>query len=251
MNSCKMLDDSRFSRKSDETEIIDRPVLIEKYLSETQFFRDVDSKTRIEIFNQYDMRIEKRHKGNEMYTCCTPCDRITAVISGVVMGVQFDDAGNRSIVQIFRENDLIGLPLAAGYSTLYLNIYASEDSIVLSLPASALSDFAYAPAFPDACRRILWNVTDMQIQTSVAVKTRVSILSKRNTRDKILHYLKKEAQHCHSLELRIPFSRQELADYLFVERTALSHQLSKLKKEGYFDFSQNEFHLNPEHFSPE
>ena len=73
--------------------------------------------------------------------------------------------------------------------------------------------------------------------------TKFSHISKRSTREKLLSYLYLQSRLQGSNTFTIPFNRQELADYLFVERSAMSHELSKLRDEGLLDYHRSSFKL--------
>ena len=68
-------------------------------------------------------------------------------------------------------------------------------------------------------------------------------MGQRTTRSKIMSYLSAEAQRLGTYEFDIPFSRQQLADYLGVERSGLSTELGKMKKDGLLDCYKNHFVL--------
>jgi CRP-like cAMP-binding protein len=72
---------------------------------------------------------------------------------------------------------------------------------------------------------------------------KIEVTSKRTTREKLLAYLQIQAAAHHSPTFTIPFNRQELADYLVVDRTGLSSEISKLKKEGVIACEKNRFTL--------
>ena len=72
---------------------------------------------------------------------------------------------------------------------------------------------------------------------------RIEITGKRTTREKLLTYLSMEAKRFGRDSFDIPFDRQELADYLEVERSGLSAEIGKLKKEGVIDSQKNHFTL--------
>ena len=69
-------------------------------------------------------------------------------------------------------------------------------------------------------------------------------MGQRTTRSKIMSYLSAEAGRLGKYEFDIPFSRQQLADYLAVERSGLSAELGKMRNEGLIDFHKNRFILN-------
>lgn len=68
-------------------------------------------------------------------------------------------------------------------------------------------------------------------------------MSEKTTRDKLMAYLSDQAKQNHSDTFTIPFNRQALADYLGVERSAMSAEISKLKKGGIIDTQKSTFHL--------
>ena len=68
-------------------------------------------------------------------------------------------------------------------------------------------------------------------------------MGQRTTREKLLSYLSAEAQRCGDAEFDIPYSRQQLADYLSVERSGLSAELCRMRDEGILAFHKNHFQL--------
>ena len=78
---------------------------------------------------------------------------------------------------------------------------------------------------------------------TISFHQRIEITSKRSTREKLMTYLMLQAKKANSNSFDIPFDRQELADYLEVERSGLSAEIGKMKKEGIFENQKNHFVL--------
>ena len=78
---------------------------------------------------------------------------------------------------------------------------------------------------------------------NVVLVQKIEHLTRRSTREKLLSYLSIRARETGSGSFSIPFNRQELADYLAVDRSALSNELSKMRDEGILEFDRNEFEL--------
>lgn len=78
---------------------------------------------------------------------------------------------------------------------------------------------------------------------NLALNEKLMHLTQTSMKDKILSYLSQEAHKQQSSYIELPFNRQQLADYLNVDRSALSKELSKLKKEGVLDYHKNQFKL--------
>ena len=72
---------------------------------------------------------------------------------------------------------------------------------------------------------------------------KIEIISKRSTREKLMAYLSVQAKKANSNRFEIPFDRQELADYLEVDRSGLSAEIGKMKKEGLIDCEKNRFEI--------
>ena len=91
------------------------------------------------------------------------------------------------------------------------------------------------PRWPSSCC--------VQYTTQMCIRDRITHVSKRTTREKLLSYLSAESIRQSSLSFDIPFDRQQLADFLCVERAAMSVELSKLQREGLLVTKRNHFEL--------
>ena len=87
------------------------------------------------------------------------------------------------------------------------------------------------------------NLLRVLAQKNLFLTTKMAHLSKRTIREKVISYLSEESSRQGSLEFSIPFNRQQLADYLAAERSALSRELSRMQEEGLIAFHKNRFML--------
>ena len=92
-------------------------------------------------------------------------------------------------------------------------------------------------------KQIIKNMLKILSEKNVFLTSKIECLSKRSIRSKLLSYLSDFALKKNTNEFKIPFNRQELADFLGVDRSALSSELSKLQKEKILKFNKNEFKL--------
>ena len=72
---------------------------------------------------------------------------------------------------------------------------------------------------------------------------KLRFMSKRTTKEKLIAYLSEEAKKQQNSSFSIPFNRQQLADYLAVDRSAMSNELCKMRNEGMIEFEKNRFKL--------
>ena len=100
---------------------------------------------------------------------------------------------------------------------------------------------------PSACEhhsRIIRNLLSDLAGKNLLLNEKLTHIAQRTTRAKLMSYLSAEAQRRGAVEFDIPFSRQQLADFLAVERSGLSLELGKMKKEGLLDYHKEHFVLN-------
>ena len=187
--------------------------------------------------------IEKQYKKNEyIYHTGDPVEMIGIVISGKIQIVKEDVWGNNVILAEIVEGMLFGEAFVlSGISKIPLSVKTSETTTVLFIdkdkvmtPCSSACDFHMG---------ISKNLIRILASKNVFLTERLEHISKRTLKDKVLSYLSSEASKSESLIFEIPFNRQELADYLSADRSALSAVLSNLKNEGIIDYHKNKFKL--------
>lgn len=169
-------------------------------------------------------------------------DAVGLVLSGSVLMIQEDIWGNRNILSGAGQ----GQTFAAAYacapgSGLPVSVIAQTPVTVLFLNVSRILHVC-----PSACAhhsRILRNLLGELAVKNLRLGEKLTHMGQRTTRAKIMSYLSAQAQRLGRYEFDIPFSRQQLADYLAVERSGLSLELGKMKKDGLLDYHKNHFVL--------
>ena len=127
-----------------------------------------------------------------------------------------------------------GVPLA-------VDVTAAEETAVLLLNVDrALTGCAAACRFH---QRLVRNLVMLLAQKNRALSQKADVLAQRTTREKLLTYLSAQAEAARSDAFTVPFTRQQLADYLAVDRSAMTVELGKLAKEGVLRFEKNRFEL--------
>lgn len=157
--------------------------------------------------------------------------------------IQKDDYwGNRSILGHISVGEMFGEAYAFPQSGAMLNdVVAVEDSKVLFFDVKRILTTCSA-----ACRFHSMVVRNMFFAISEKNRNLVQKLghmSRRTTREKLISYLSEEAKKQNSSKFTIPFNRQQLADFLSVDRSAMSNELCKMRDEGLLEFDKNQFVL--------
>ena len=167
---------------------------------------------------------------------------IGIVLEGEVQVITEDELGNRSITTNLGVGQLFGHVSASKMAqNSPVSIMAVQDSQIMHLKFHKL----VAPC-PRACSfhsRVIENMMNVLAERNLMMNRKLSILSQRSMRDKLLAYLAWQSHDQGSLTFTIPFNRDELADYLCVNRSALSREISHMCDEGLIISERNRFTL--------
>ena len=173
-------------------------------------------------------------KGNPVFLEGTPARFVGIVLSGTVQVVREDYYGNRSIMTILQPGELFAEAFSfAGLETMPVSVIAIKDSKVLLLDCRRfLTPCSNSCNFHNI---LLKNMVQGMAQKNLALSQKIRYMSQKTTKEKLKAYLLDQAKQHGSNEFVIPYDRQALADYLGVERSAMSAEISKLKKSGEID----------------
>ena len=184
--------------------------------------------------------VPRRYKKGEMVLSVGDAPAVGMITSGAVQVIAEDPMGNRTIIGRMEAGDIFGEAFAcAGAERLPFSVEAAADCDVMLIDVKKI-----LVTCPTACpfhSRLIENLMSILARKNIMLGAKIRHLSRRSTRDKLLSYLSEQAREAGSRSFAIPFNRQELADYLCVDRSAMSSELSRLKAEGVLDYEKNEF----------
>ena len=167
--------------------------------------------------------------------------RFGMILRGSVLIQKPDFEGNTVILTQVTSGELFGEAFACGSVPAGVDILVQEPTEILWLDyQKILSPCSCACTFH---RMLMSNLVQLLARRNVFLTGRIEHLSKRTLREKVLSYLSEQAMLQGSHTFCIPFNRQEFADYLAADRSALSAVLSKLRQEGVLEFQKNRFTL--------
>ena len=163
-------------------------------------------------------------------------------LSGMVHIVDEDFLGNRSLIESIQPNTLFGEAYALTSAGKHLvSVVAAEDAAILEIDPGRL--FESCPNGCECHMTLMRNTACILSEKIVRLTEKLGHIVKRTTREKILSYLSGCARLAQSDSFNIPYSRQQLADYLCVDRSALSHELGRMQREGVVQYRKNHFEL--------
>ena len=173
---------------------------------------------------------------------------IALVITGNIFIYSIDYEGTKSLLKFISYGESSGTlySMLEHYNSV-IEFNAKHDSEILLINPESL--FITDKSLAEIQHKILVNMIASQRQIYFELSEHLSCLSQRNIKDKILKFLQNYCEREHSYNFKIPFSRDEMAHYLAVDRASLSRSLSELKKDGVIDFHKSEFTiLSTKHF---
>ena len=181
-------------------------------------------------------------KGQVIFREGDPATQVGMVLSGAVRLIREDYYGNRSIVAHIGPAEMFGETYAcAGVTALPISVVADENSTVLLMDCRRITTTcSSACAFHS---RIIYNLLRLVAVKNLVFDQKIQVTSKRTTREKLMAYLLNQAKLQNSNSFTIPYDRQELADYLEVDRSGLSAEISKLRREGVLESEKNRFRI--------
>lgn len=181
-------------------------------------------------------------KGSVIYHAGDSIQAFGVVLSGSVR-IESDDVwGNKSILDQIGEGQVFAETYACvPGEPLMVNVVAAEDTAVLFLNTARL---LHTCSHGCACHsRLVQNLLAVSAQKNLTLSRRIFHTSPKSIRGRLLSYLSFQAARQRRQDFHIPFNRQQLADYLGVDRSALSAELGRMQKEGLLETRKNHFLL--------
>ena len=213
--------------------------------SETQLFHGISSAETDEILQCLDAHAKRYGKGERILRIGEITENMGLVLSGSVNVEHCDVWGNHSILAHVEVGQLFAETYACiPNEPLMIDVVAVEKTEVLFLNANRL-----LTTCPHTCAHhnaVIRNLLLISAQKNLSLSRRILHTTSKSIRSRLLSYLSEQARKQGSYSFRIPFDRQQLADYLAVDRSALSNELSKMRHEGLLECTRNSFVLKEE-----
>ena len=203
-------------------------------MTSSPLFRNISPADLASLLDCLDARERAYEKGAWLLRRGEWTDRLGLVLSGTVHILREDFWGSRSIVGLAGPGEIFAESYALAGEPLEVSVLAASDARVLFLRVeTALT----------GCGQLTRNLTALLAEKNLTLTRKMRHMARRTTREKLLSYLSAQALRSGGPEFDIPMDRQQLADYLAVDRSAMSAALGKLRDEGVLEFRKNHFRL--------
>ena len=159
------------------------------------------------------------------------------VLSGSVTIETNDQWGNTTLLGMMKEGDLFAVTYALLGAPLLVDVRANEECRVLFLNVHSLT------GTDSYMTKLIRNLLNITARKNLHLSERSFINANRSIRHKVMSYLHSISLREHSDTITIPFDRQQMADYLNIDRSALSKELCAMRDKGIIEFRRNKFIL--------
>ncbi|MBQ7986670.1 MAG: Crp/Fnr family transcriptional regulator [Clostridia bacterium] len=211
-------------------------------LKKCPLFYNIDGEDIEKMLHCLGAKVDTFDKKYTIFREGDPAKYLGIVLSGEVQVTQTDYFGNRTILSNMGVSELFAEAFAAaGTTSMPVSVIASEKSEIMFIDCNHILHTC-----KNGCsfhHQLIFNLMKDLADKAVMFQQRIEIISKRTTREKLLSYLMACSKNFGTNSFVIPFDRQELADFLGVDRSGLSVEISKLKKEGVIDSHRSRFKL--------
>lgn len=211
-------------------------------LSRCALFANIKEQDLSKMLSCLGAKIVSFDKKYTIFTEGSKAAYIGILLSGSAQVEQVDYYGNRNIVSKITPSEVFGEAFAAAEAkSLPISIIANEPSEVLLIHCRHILQTCH-----NSCsfhQQLIFNLMKDLATKNIEFHQKAEIMAQRTTREKLLIYLSQESKKANCASFIIPFNRQELADYLAVDRSGLSTEIGKLQKEGVLTNKKNKFTL--------
>lgn len=211
-------------------------------LKKCPLFHQIGEENLLRMLVCLGAKVEFFDKKYTILTEGSPARHIGVVLSGSAQIVQVDYYGNRSILGNIGSSQVFAEAFAcAETQSIPVSVIANEPSEIMLIDCSHILHTCN-----NNCgfhQQLIFNLMKDLAKKTLIFHEKIEITSKRSTREKLMTYLMMYAKSTGSDSFEIPFDRQELADYLEVERSGLSSEISKLRAEGVIESDKKHFRL--------
>lgn len=219
---------------------------IDDCLIDCPLFHQIQTRDLAALLSCLSAKAHSYHKNDFIFREQDAATHVGIVLSGRVQVVQEDFWGNRVLLTQIQPGGLFAEAFScAMVKQLPVSVIAAAPSRVLLIDYRRIITTCSSSCVFHA--QLVANMMQILARKNIMLTRKVEHISKRTTREKLLSFLSALARENGSSQVSLPFNRQELADYLCVERSALSREISKMQKDGLLSYHKNTFQLNQSH----
>jgi CRP-like cAMP-binding protein len=213
-----------------------------KILDKVSLFSGIESTKLVSTLECLEGKVKQYIKNQLIIVAGEEITSLGIVLKGNIQIVREDIMGNRMIVAGLEDGEIFAETFAcAGVKQSPVSVIAYDECKILWIPVRRI----IAPNSYDqnlnSC--LITNLLQLLARKNLYLNEKMELLAKRNIREKIMAYLALQAEKHNASSFEISLNRNEMADFLCIDRSAMSRELSKLKEEGVIEYRKNYFNI--------
>lgn len=218
--------------------------MMKKYISilnKVKLFKEIENEDILSMLSCLDAKIQHYKKDEFLLIAGDKVEDIGILLKGNLHIIKENFEGERTIIATLSTGDYFAEALCcANVMESPICAIAKSNVDVLMLKFSRILH-----SCPNSCifhTLLIQNMLQVIAEKNIFLQNRLEIISQKTLRLKVLHYLKSFSIK-NEPYITIPLNREELSDFLCVDRSSLSHELSRMKQDGLIDYYKNQFKL--------
>lgn len=211
-------------------------------LKKTRLFENISEEDILSMLDCLKAEKKEYKKDEFIVSAGDTVTKIAVLLKGRLHIIKDNYWGMRSLINVVDAGDMFLESFAAeGGEKIFYDVVCEKDSTALFLDISKMLTVCKGGCsfHSDTVKNLFFAVSEKNRELT----SRLNILSGRTTREKLMDFFSKAALKSGKNTFTVPFDRQQMADYLFCERSALSRELCKMRDEGLISFDKNRFTL--------
>ena len=202
-------------------------------------FYNISDEYKLELLKVLEAQTYEFNKNEEILKKIKNRNFIGIILDGMIQIIKTDYNGNRTIIEELTENDIFGTRISSLANTEYtVNTKDITEIIIIDY-----KQLIQSKDTSDYYNRFIKNILEIIIQTVNDKNDRIEILTKKTIRNKLLEYFRIVSDKNKSKNIYLPFTFTDLADYLAIDRSAMTRELRYLKEEGFIEIKNKRITL--------
>ena len=211
-------------------------------LSNSELFTGICTENIGKILDYFNAKVSVFHEGEYIFKSNTYLNRIVICVEGSANIINTDFTGNEMIISHLESGGIFGeVHSLLPYDTPTVSVVALSPTTVVFIDIGCI--LSPTPEIGDCQSQLRSNIMRIMAKKLLHNARKLEHISRRSTRQKLLSFFTEQMNRHQSPAFDIPFTRQQLADYLAVDRSAMSSELSKMQKDGLIRYNLNHFEL--------
>lgn len=203
-----------------------------KSIEQTGLFQYLKEEDYDMVWKELHMSVRTFSNGQAVYAQGDRINRVAIVHEGLIKGEKFHEEGTSHLSHIYSEGEVFAIEGAfSGQKTSPLDYISEGNSTVIFFDVEAI----YSGSFE---RELMKGLSEVLANDNIKKTYRIEMLSQKGLRDRIMTYFRILSGKSGSLVITVNMSREQMAHYLCVNRSALSHELNEMKRDGVIDMNK-------------